>query len=227
MALTKEEVREAFREAVAKDYADVPPKDEIEHEFSPEFYAKMNALIEEQRRGSWRLLKRQTRRALLVAAILTLSLLLTACSPKLREALVELVVTVYETFVELQADTNNPNLRTEIETIYDLSPIPDGFEMVTREWIAPHMIRSTYENDDGYRIIIMQSSVALHNGTTDVEYSTVLSTTVNGIDIIWDYSKDYSSAHLIYDGYYFRIIYYGTIPQIEFETLVSSLLLLN
>lgn len=46
MALTKEEVREAFREAMQKQYADVPPAEEIDHEFSPEFLLKMKNLMD-------------------------------------------------------------------------------------------------------------------------------------------------------------------------------------
>ena len=46
MSLTHEQVKEAFREAMARVYADVPPADQIGHEFSPNFYAKMEAFIE-------------------------------------------------------------------------------------------------------------------------------------------------------------------------------------
>ena len=100
MALSKAEVCRAFRQVMAQDYADIPEKDAIEHVFSPEFYAKMDALIAEQKRGSWRLLKQRVRRTLVVAVILTLSLLLVACTPRLRQAVAELAVTVYETFVD-------------------------------------------------------------------------------------------------------------------------------
>ena len=223
MALTKEEVREAFREAMAKDYADVPPENEINHEFSPEFYAKMDALIEEQRRGSWRLLNRQTRRALIVAAILTLSLLLTACSPKLREAFVELVVTVYESFAEFKSDSNKTALQTEIEVIYELNLGPEGFEMISREWIAPHVIRSIFENRDGHRIIITQSTMAVYAGASDTEYSNSSSKIINGIDVFIVYATEFSSAQMHFDGYYFRIVYHGPIAQDEFENLLVSL----
>lgn len=46
MSLTREQVKEAFREAMASVYADVPPADQLDHEFSPDFYAKMEAFIE-------------------------------------------------------------------------------------------------------------------------------------------------------------------------------------
>lgn len=46
MPLTREQVKAAFREAMERDYSDVPSADHIDHEFSPEFYAKMEAFIE-------------------------------------------------------------------------------------------------------------------------------------------------------------------------------------
>lgn len=49
MALTKEQVKEAFREAVLKDYEDVPPADEIDHVFSARFYQNMKKLIDSLR----------------------------------------------------------------------------------------------------------------------------------------------------------------------------------
>ena len=54
MAMTKEEVKNAFREAMARDYADVPSKDSIDYHFSPEFYEKMDKLIADYKRGVYR-----------------------------------------------------------------------------------------------------------------------------------------------------------------------------
>lgn len=51
MALTKEEVKKAFREVMAKDYADVPPKEEIEYTPSPRAKAKMEAFLKEEAEG--------------------------------------------------------------------------------------------------------------------------------------------------------------------------------
>ena len=104
MAMTKAEVREAFREVMAADYADVPKREEIEHTFSPEFYARMDALIAEQKRVAWRMMPRQCKRVLVVAAILAATLMLVACSPVLRHAMARLAVTIYETFVDFKVD---------------------------------------------------------------------------------------------------------------------------
>lgn len=46
MALTREQVKEAFREAAVKEFEHIPPEDEIDYTFSPEYCARRDSLIE-------------------------------------------------------------------------------------------------------------------------------------------------------------------------------------
>lgn len=227
MALSKAEVCRAFREVMAADYADVPAREEIDHVFSPEFYAKMTALIAEQKRGSWRLLSRQTRRVLVVAAILAVSILLAACTPKLREAVSELVVTVYETFVRFTSDLSNGQLKTEIETVYDLDPVPDGFELASREQGSPYYVETNYIGTLGKRIVLRQSISSVSAGTTDAESSSSFSKTILGTDVWLSTADDMQTATFFYDGYRFTIRYIGATTQSELAALVESLLMTN
>ena len=228
MAMTKAEVRRAFREAMAADYADVPARDALNHTFSPEFCAKMDALIAEQKRGSWRLLSGKTRRALVVAAILAASLLLVACTPRLREAVSELVVTVYETFVDfILPDQTDAMLQSEIETVYELSPVPEGFEMVLQEQNSPYRVETHYINGLGDRIVLHQFALDGSAGTTDREESISSSKTIWGTDVWFTSADDLQTATFFCEGYRFAIRYIGTITQDDLELLVESLLSAN
>ena len=228
MAMTKTEVRRAFREAMAADYADVPAKDALNHTFSPEFCAKMDALIAEQKRGSWRLLSGKTRRALVVAAILAASLLLVACTPRLREAVSEFVVTVYETFVDfIVPEQTDAALRTEIETIYEFDPVPEGFEMVSQEQNSPYRVETHYINDSGDRIVLHQFVPTLSFGSTDAENANSSSKNILETDVWFASADDIETATFCYDGYRFTIAYIGTAEQIEIERLTESLLSTN
>ena len=223
--MTKADVRSAFRAAMAADYADVPAKDGLNYTFSPEFYAKMDALIAEQKRGSWRLLSRQTRRALVAAAILALSLLLVACTPKLREAVGGFVVTVYETYVDLVVSPADAELRTEIETIYEFDPVPEGFELVSQEQRNPYYMETTYTDSLGNRIILRQSVSPFSHGTTDSEHSHSFSKTILGTDVWFSSADGLQTAIFFYDGYRFSIHCMGTTTQPTLERLVESILL--
>ena len=227
MALSKAEVCRAFREVMAADYADVPAREEIDHVFSPEFYAKMTALIAEQKRGSWRLLSRQRRRALVVAAILAVSMLLVACTPKLREAVSELVVTVYETFVRFTSDSDGNQLRTEIETVYEFNPVPEGFELESQVQEDPYCVETNYVSDSGARIVLYQFASTFSVGTTDAEHPSLRSKTLFETNVWFSFDNNMQTATFLYDGYQFTIRYFGKTTQAEFEGLVESLLMTN
>lgn len=222
MAMTKAEVCRAFREAMAADYADVPAKDALNHTFSPEFCAKMDALIAEQKRGSWHLLSRQTRRTLVVAAILAASMLLIACTPRLREAVSELVVTVYKTFVDFVSETDDTPLRTEIETAYTIDPVPESFQLTSSKESGNHYVEKIYTKTNGDQLILYQSTSSV-SGLVDSEHCDEVATTViNNNEVLFYLSQQQCIAVWTQDGYYLRIIYYGDIQQSELTNLISQ-----
>lgn len=227
MAMTKAEVREAFREVMAADYADVPKREEIEHTFSPEFYARMDALIAEQRRGTWRMMPRQCKRVLVVAAILAATLILVACSPVLRHAVEMLAVTIYETFVDITVDTDKSELRMEIETVYGLNPLPEGFEITSQEMQSPYRVKTHYQNKNKDKIVIIQSIPGAFLGTTDIEEGNSASKTIKGIEVLFSATGDICTATMIYDGYRITIQYCGQTTLNDFEKLIESLIVVE
>lgn len=224
MALSKAEVCRAFRQVMAQDYADIPEKDAIEHVFSPEFYAKMDALIAEQKRGSWRLLKQRVRRTLVVAVILTLSLLLVACTPRLRQAVAELAVTVYETFVRFTSNADGGQLRAEIKTVYELDPAPEGFTLVSQTQSSPYDVETVYEDDAGKKIVLQQTISAGTLGTADMENASSFFEVIQGTMVWLSVADDLQTAAFFYDDYRFAIRYMGEITQPELENLVETFL---
>ena len=227
MAMTKAEVCCAFRTVMAADYADIPAKDSLEHTFSQEFYAKMDSLIVEQKRGSWRLLSAQARRALVAAIILALSLLLVACTPRLREAVTELVVTVYETFVRFTSNSADSQLRTEIEIIYDLNPVPEGFELVSQTQNNPYRVETVYMDCSGSSIVLYQFAPDLSFGAVDVEQTNSVSKNISGADVWIASADDMQTAMFFHDGYQFVVRYTGETIQFEVGCLVETLLSMN
>lgn len=221
MSLTKAEVRAAFREAAVRSYAHIPPDEEIDHIFSESFYRRMDALIEEERRGSWRLLSRHRRRALVVAAILAAALLLTACSPKLREAVTEFVVSVYERFVDYGTITGT---REEIETIYALNPIPGGFTFVSQTQDGTHFVETIYQNGQGKVLIFKQYALLSLEGTIDNEQGEVIILPIaeEKISAIVYLEESTSTVTWSYDGYCMNLSYPGELDHTEISLLISS-----
>lgn len=223
MALTKAEVRDALRESILAEYADVPPAEEIDHVFSDRFLAFMAALIEEEKRGSWRLLSRKSRRVLVVAAILAVSMLLVACTPTWREAVSELIVSIYERFVDY--GTNNIEGREEIETIYALDPVPEEFVLVSQTQHSSRFMETTYRDNQGKLLVLKQRATSNLEGTVDNELGNTVVVTMAGEEIpVLIYSAEtLTTATWIHDGYFMTISHYGELNHREMEALLSTL----
>lgn len=220
MSLTKAEVRAAFREAAARSYAHVPSAEEIDHVFSESFYRRMDALIEEERRGSWRLMSRQRRRTLVVAAILAVSLLLVACTPPLRNAVSDFIVSIYEQFADYGATTKG---REEIETIYALNPVPEGFIFVSQTTRGSHSVRTTYQDSQGTLLIFAQTAFTTFEGTTDNEQGEVLTIVEKDLSVLVYSTETLTTASWIYDSYYMKLSYYGKLNNTEIESLIMAI----
>ena len=220
MSLTKSEVRSAFREAAARSYAHIPPAEEIDHVFSESFYRRMESLVEEERRGSWRLLSRRRRRTLLVAAILTAALLLTACSPALREAVAELVVSIREELVEYRF---KPGLNKELETIYVLDPVPEGFEFVSQTKHTAHYVETFYQDSQETPMTLSQAIAEDLNGIVDSEQGEILILNESNTPLLIYSSETLTSASWIFDGYYMHLFYFGYMGSNQIVSLITTL----
>ena len=218
MAMSKAEVRRAFRTVMAADHADVPAAEEIRHVFSGRFLAAMEKLIAQEKRGSWHLLSRQRRR-LIVAAILAAALLLTACSPKVRQAVTELVVSFSTRVVEYSGDT----YRDEIETVYVLDPVPEGFAPVSQDQNSPHFVATHYEDGSGTALVLHQTASEHFFGFMDNEGGEVQIIGEGEDRTLICLSEGLTTATWIYDGYHMRLSYFGPMDKEQILALTTAL----
>lgn len=224
MAMTKDEVRRAFRTAMAADYADVPAKEDLGHVFSPAFCTKTDALLAGQKRGSRRLPSRRVRRTLVAAAILVLSVLLVSCSDAFRDPVSGLVVSIHETFADFSFSpkTNEPS--KEIDTLFVFDPVPDGFALFSQEKATPYHAVTEYRSSAGGRLILHQSSPTFSFSSTDNERMEVFSKTVAGTNVWFAIAEGLQVSDFFFNDYLFHLDHIGTMPQDEFEALVENFL---
>jgi len=219
MAMSKAEVRRAFRTVMAADHADVPAAEEIRHVFSGRFLAAMEKLIAQEKRGSWHLLSRQRRR-LIVAAILAAALLLTACSPKVRQAVTELVVSFYKQGVDYSGQTT---YRGEIETVYVLDPAPEGFAPVSQDQNSPYFVATHYEDGSGTELVLKQAACTIISGFMDNEQGEVQIIGEGEGRILICLSEGLTTATWIYDGYHMSLSYFGPMDKEQILVLKTAL----
>ena len=218
--MNRADVRRAFRTVMAADYADVPPAEEIRHVFSGRFLAAMDKLIAQEKRGSWHLLSRQRRRALIVAAILAAALLLTACSPTVRRAVTELVVSFRTHGVDFFCQST---YREEIETVYVLGPVPEGFALVSQTQHSPYFVETYYEDGGGTGLILHQAVSEHLFGFMDTEQGEVQIVGEGEDRGILYFSEKRTRVSWIYDGYYMYFSYLGPMDKERALALTAAL----
>ena len=219
VAMNRADVRRAFRTVMAADYADVPPAEEIRHVFSGRFLAAMDKLIAQEKRGSWHLLSRQRRRALIVAAILAAALLLSACSPKVRRAVTELVVSFYTHGVDYFGDA----YRDEIETIYVLDAVPEGFALASQEQESPYFVVTYYEDGSGTELVLHQAACTNVSGFMDNEQGEVQIIGEGEERVLLYCAETMTTVTWIYDGYYMKLSHLGPMDKEQILALAAAL----
>lgn len=170
------ELRDAFREAANREFAMIPPENELHHVFSPRFERKMRRLIRAEAKGYWKLIDTAAKRAVLVAALIA-ALLSTALAIRpVRQRVIQFFVEVYEEYFEIRFGREergdiDPNPHTMER--YTLTEIPDGYEE-TRFMEYEQFLRTDWENENGDKIILQQElgtqEIIMNGKGNDLDY---------------------------------------------------------
>ena len=218
MALTREQVIAAFWEAAEMEFAHIPPEDEIDYTFSEEFCRKREELIKEEAKGSFRLMPRRKRRAILLVAALLAMVLLVGCSERLQQAMANMFIEIYETFTRSRPEDT---LRDEIETVYEFGWVPEGYELVSQNRFDTKQVKTSYQNKAGNEFVLRQ--YAGNDALTSADKEQGVEMTIGGKETIIYIGNGVNRATWIYDGYYFTISYSTEIGLDEVEKLVRAL----
>lgn len=220
MSMTKAELKNAFREAAAYEFRDIPHDESlIQYEFSAEFEKKMNKLINRQKKKTWHWVNTAPKRIALIAAV-AIMLFTTACSvPAIREPVVKFVTEVYETFTEyfFESDTVDTEV---ISKKYKLTYLPSGFEE-TDIYEDDITITTTYENENGDSIWLTQR-VGEISASVDAEHGETKTLNVSGYEVDLYLRDGTTHAIWIQDTYVFEITCYGDFSEQDMVDLIES-----
>jgi len=216
------ELREAFREAARREFAAVPPEEELDYVFSPRFEHRMRRLIRAQAHSYWFLINTAAKRAAIVAAII-LALLTTALAIKpVRQRIIQFFVDVYEEYFEIRfgeekKDDIDPTPTSMVR--YTLTELPEGYEEVAFIGMQ-HLLWTKWEDPNGSRIILQQEvgtqEITIDNrkqGATLIEDKTIsvfYKENANGQSYTWGK-----------DGFIFVLTTYNSSPEQDLEMIAS------
>lgn len=206
MGMTRTQLNQAFREVATMEFVDIPCEEaQIEFHFSEQFNKKMEKLIVRQKKPYWEYVNTAKKRVAIVA-IVFLSVLATACSNKeFREPIIRKIEQLEGIMRHYFIDGD---LRNEIENVYHLTMIPEGFHIVLEygnsSW---HMVR--YQDEKGNQIEISQYATGELNYNVKDEMIKENSVKIRDAEVmIFEYS-DEMQAIWTEDGYGMGLIYKG------------------
>ena len=222
--MDKREVKRAFRAAMALEFAAVPAtEDAVTYSFTQGFCRRMDALIAERKRGSWRLMRKRARRVLIAAILAVLLALLVACSPNLRMVLKDFVVS----FTDRDADYfPNMELRDEIEQLYWLDPPPDGFVLTEQTQSTPYFSHALYRSENAFIYFTQQcgDSVAAFS---DTDASTVTVEQIRGREVVVWSAPTAFALTWAQDGYMMQLSCSGSLADYSPEQMIACVTVMD
>ena len=217
--LTKQEFKEAFREAMDKQLeADLAAEPDMP-ELSPEFRKKMEELIRTGKPNNKKGLSKRGKRILIIAIAAVLALTLTACAvPEIRESIAGFFVKIFSDHVEY----SDPAItRERIDEEYCLDPIPEGFTLIS-ENKSDDGVEVLYADGDDNTIMFHQSAKDVNKDMVDNEHGEFYESEIGGKTVWIHISEVGAKAAWVENGYYFSIDYGSSIDSNIFESWIES-----
>lgn len=154
--------QQALLDTALEEFKDIPAEEDIDVTPSPKFTAWTEDLIRKSRRRSWRYINTAFRRAVLIAAILSVLVVTVAATPAIREKVISFFIQDHGTHYGFTFDPEQAATAPEcIETIMGPTYIPEGFELVLYE-SAPAGVIYAYQNSAGEWLDFDQSPIPEH-----------------------------------------------------------------
>lgn len=214
--MTKSEFKQAFSEAVALDYVDIPEDEAmIDITFSNEFLSQMDSLISDQKKIIWNMMY-AIRRNVAMIAIIILGMFVTACG--VTQIIYLLHEDIYNENVE---EIEQNGAVREIEYVYKIYELPEGFEKVSLSK-GIGFRESTYRNESGCKILFLQTTNAEFRYILSEEEVTKETEVIENREVDIYKNNDLIGAIWVENGYYMEILYYGCEDIEDIRNIILS-----
>lgn len=166
MSMTEKEMKYAFREAMSREFQDIPSSEEkIELEFSEDFLQKMETVVAHEKKEPISAVRKPARRALLTAAVIPLLIACVLGVSAVSEPTRDFSRTHFKDHVDYAIDLDD----SFDGTIYTITDLPEGFEEMRCKKDTT-FVETWYENQDGDSIILTQIIGGEHDIAVDNEH---------------------------------------------------------
>jgi hypothetical protein len=220
MAMTKVELNQAFREASSLEFENIPCEEEqVGFVFSDKFIRKMEKLICNQKKSYWEYVNTGKKR-IAIAAIICLSVLVTACSSsQFREVFFQQVEKWGGQAVShiLEGD-----IRTLILYEYQLNSLPDGVKLIDKSRSFKN-VEKIYSDVNDNRIRFSQSAEEDPYFILMNEWSEQYKMEIRGLEMTIYEFPDSLAGIWVEDGYGMMLIYDGCTDLDVFIEIIEGI----
>lgn len=174
--MTDSQFEELLSETIQKyggDYIEIPEEMWKPHRFSRAFEKRMRQLLWKERgiRPAQKRIPMRMLITVIITAIMAVSVAALSVSA-FREAIIGFITDIYSTFTNVKAETDE-NAVESLEEIYEVTWVPDGFELVMDD-LSLGMHQMEYRREDEYiwfkQIAVEEYNVNYDTEQTDMEY---------------------------------------------------------
>lgn len=230
MAMTREELMQAFQEAVSTEFADIPCEEDIDYTFSDNFLQKMDKLIARQKKPYWNLFYNGKMRVAMVAMV-CLVLAMTAGGIVVEAGQTTEIVQTESLIEGIRVYRVVGDTTTDLKHKYYLTNVPSGFYLIdtakSNNW---NMLK--YRDEEGNYIRFAQYPTQGIYFNVEDEILKEYSVEIRGIEVkIFEYSdeiiaiwlEDDSAMDLRYYGCSDACVVIEMIEKMEFEEVGPQL----
>ncbi|MCH5299662.1 MAG: DUF4367 domain-containing protein [Ruminococcus sp.] len=193
---------------------------EEEFETSESFEKKMTKMIKSQHNVYHKLTLTRARKVLCVAAIIVALLLSSLSVGAVREIVANLFVKHYSDHDKLTANKEEGTYPTELETLYELPYIPEGYELADESVTDKDATYLYFREEEP--LLFDQTTKDIYRTSIDNEYTIQTTEVYNGQDYYVNEHKDGSYTFIWDNGeYIFALTSY--LPKETIVDLCTSL----
>lgn len=217
--MNKNDFKNAFREAVASEFSQIPTDEEsIDFTFSKRFNRQMKKLIRSQKKSYYSFLSTAAKRVAVICVAFLTIIVITDNVEALREPMTQFSRYVYDTHTDY---TFTGYTTDKIDKEYSVK-IPDGFEQIdmVKDDIG---ITMEYMNKRGDYIQFSQKITKYSSGySIDNEHGEIETKTINEFEVLYKRFYDTQTAIWTKYGYVFEINCFGDIDYETIEDMIKS-----
>lgn len=220
MAMSKTDLKNAFREVVSLEFAYIPTDESsIDFTFSERFNKRMEKLIRSQKKVYYNFINTAYKRIAIICFVLFI-MLTTVCSVKaIHEPIVNFFTEVYESFTRYFFEGDTADIITKE---YLINELPNGFVQIDK--ISNDIsITTTFENVSGDIIEFYQTITKGTEYLLDTEHGTVVEYTIGNDMVHIMESNDTKQAIWIRDEYCLTLTIYGELNIDEVKQIIESI----